>query len=171
MLLVAVDFSKEYNRQNHNILVEVLSDLGVPGWLLQIVIGFLQNREMEVTYKGEQSSKKQLPGGNSLGMFFFSWFWSMLQDIKTNKEKLASYSALTQTIGNQWKKFTWNLSMIWQLLWALTLKGNLKRNPDKNPARPLQYHDRTQHVLPDANYELQSFLNDRCALMITRWFL
>ena len=41
VLAVAIDFSKAFNRQNHSILIELLSDLGVPGWLLQIVIGFL----------------------------------------------------------------------------------------------------------------------------------
>ena len=31
-----VDFSKAFNRQNHNILITKLSDMGVPGWLLKI---------------------------------------------------------------------------------------------------------------------------------------
>ena len=31
VLAVAIDFSKAFNRQNHNILVTLLSDLGVPG--------------------------------------------------------------------------------------------------------------------------------------------
>ena len=53
VLAVAVDFSKAFNRQNHNTLIEILSELGVPGWLLQIVIGFLENRQMEVHYKVE----------------------------------------------------------------------------------------------------------------------
>ena len=42
VLAVAVDFSKAFNRQNHSILIEILSELGVPGWLLKIVIGFLE---------------------------------------------------------------------------------------------------------------------------------
>lgn len=60
---VAVDFSKAFNTQNHNILIELLSELGVPGWLLKIVMGFLENRHMEVYFKGEKSEKKKLPGG------------------------------------------------------------------------------------------------------------
>ena len=75
MLAVAIDFSKAFNRQNHSILIELLSDLGVPGWLLQIVIGFLEDRTMEVHFKGEKSEKKKLPGGGPqgtiLGMFLF----------------------------------------------------------------------------------------------------
>ena len=58
VLAVAVDFSKAFNRQNHNILIELLSELGIPGWLLQIVIGFLENRQIEVHYKGEKSNRR-----------------------------------------------------------------------------------------------------------------
>ena len=75
VLAVAVDFSKAFNRQNHNILIELLSELGVPGWLLKIVMGFLENRQLEVHFKGEQSGRKNLPGGGPqgivLGMFLF----------------------------------------------------------------------------------------------------
>ena len=48
VLAVAVDFSKAFNRQNHNVLIELLSDLGVPGWIWRVVMGFLEDREMEV---------------------------------------------------------------------------------------------------------------------------
>ena len=62
-----VDFQKAFMRQNHNKLIEKLSDLDVPGWLLKIVIGFLKQRSMVVIYKGSQSSVKQLPGGGPQG--------------------------------------------------------------------------------------------------------
>ena len=63
VLAVTIDFSKALNRQNHNILISLLSELGVPGWLLRIIIGFLENRELQVSYKGETSERKNLPGG------------------------------------------------------------------------------------------------------------
>ena len=58
-----VDFSRAFNRQNHNLLITKLSDMGVPGWLLKIVIAFLKNRKMVVKHKGGHSSVKDLPGG------------------------------------------------------------------------------------------------------------
>ena len=67
VLAVAIDFSKAFNRQNHNILVTLLSDLGVPGWLLQVVIGFLENRVLQVSYRGEVAGRKNLPGGGPQG--------------------------------------------------------------------------------------------------------
>ena len=42
VLAVAIDFSKAFNRLNHQILITLLSRMGVPGWLLVIVIGFLK---------------------------------------------------------------------------------------------------------------------------------
>ena len=38
ILACLIDFSKAFNRQNHNLLITKLSDLGVPSWLLKLVI-------------------------------------------------------------------------------------------------------------------------------------
>ena len=38
VLACLVDCSKAFNRQDHSILITKLSDLGTPGWLLQLVI-------------------------------------------------------------------------------------------------------------------------------------
>ena len=46
VLACVVDFKKAFNRQSHEILITKLSDLGVPGWLLKLVIAFLQDRRM-----------------------------------------------------------------------------------------------------------------------------
>ena len=62
VLACTVDFSKAFNRQNHNLLVTKLSQMGVPGWLLNVVSGFLIDRTMIVKYKGVTSQNKSLPG-------------------------------------------------------------------------------------------------------------
>ena len=125
VLAVAVDFSKAFNRQNHNILIELLSELGVPGWLLQVVMGFLENRQMEVNYKGEKSEKKWLPG--------------------FNKRK---------PIEKIHMKFIDDMTMAE----SIYLKDKLIKNP--NPVHPLQYHERTEHILPKESSKLQQQLND-----------
>ena len=75
VLACLVDFSKAFNRQDHNILITKLSDLGVPGWLLHLVVAFLEHRSMMVKYKGKYSSIFNLPGGGPqgtlLGLFLF----------------------------------------------------------------------------------------------------
>ena len=49
--------------------------MGVPGWLLQVIVGFSSDREMMVRYKGENTEAKHLPGGGPqgtlLGMLLF----------------------------------------------------------------------------------------------------
>ena len=48
IVALLVDFKKAFNRQNHNKLITLLSDMGVPGWLLKVAIGFLTTfRERE----------------------------------------------------------------------------------------------------------------------------
>ena len=44
-----------------------LSDMGVPGWLLNLVMYFLEDRVMLVRYKGTTSESKSLPGGDPQG--------------------------------------------------------------------------------------------------------
>ena len=75
VLACLVDFSKAFNRQDHNILITKLSDMGVPGWLLKLVMAFLSERSMKVKYKGKLSGSYPLPGGGPqgtlLGLFLF----------------------------------------------------------------------------------------------------
>ena len=70
-----MDFSKAFNRQDHSILITKLSDMGVPSWLLRLVVAFLQNRSMTVNYKGKFSRLYSLPRGGPhgslLGLFLF----------------------------------------------------------------------------------------------------
>ena len=66
-LAVLVDFSKAFNRIDHNTIIAILSRMGVPGWLLRIVIAFLTDRELILRYKGRTSDRKSLPGGGPQG--------------------------------------------------------------------------------------------------------
>ena len=40
VLAVMIDYSKAFNRICHNTIITILSKMGVPGWLLRIVMGF-----------------------------------------------------------------------------------------------------------------------------------
>ena len=76
VLLSAIDFSKAFNRVNHNLIITKLADMGVPGWLLNIVMGFLQDRTLHVRFNGVTSEGKALPGGGPqgtlLGLLYYS---------------------------------------------------------------------------------------------------
>ena len=67
VLACYVDFQKAFNRQNHYVLIQKLSEMNVPEWLLKIIISFLQNRSMPVKHNNTQYSFTPLPGGNPEG--------------------------------------------------------------------------------------------------------
>ena len=67
VLTCLIDFSKAFNRLNHNIIISKLSGMEVPTWLLKLVMGFLSNRRMLVRYRGKLSAIRNLPGGTPQG--------------------------------------------------------------------------------------------------------
>ena len=163
VLAVAIDFSKAFNRQNHNILVTLLSDLGVPGWLLQIVIGFLENRVLQVNYKNEISGRKCLPGGGPQGTILGMFLFLILINAAGFKDNLKDVGKfITRPFNKRIPMQRIHLKYIddMTIAEALDLKKSLAINPDPNPERPLQYHQRTGHVLPAENSSVQSLLNE-----------
>ena len=67
VLVALIDFSKAFNRINHAKVIIRLSDWGVPGWLLRILVSYLSGRSMVLRYKGVQSSRHWMPGGSPQG--------------------------------------------------------------------------------------------------------
>ena len=148
ILACAVDFSKAFNRQNHNILVTKLSDMGVPGWLLNIVMGFLTNREMVVRYSGVTSQTKPLPGGGPQGTLLgLLLFLILINDCGVMTDPLG----IGETITNPKKRFIPSSSHA-KYVDDLTIVEamNLKKTMVPNPDRPLPdtYHARLGLKLP-----------------------
>ena len=63
IIAALVDFSKGFNRLNHNKIMIRLSDWGVPGWLLRILASYLTNRSMVLRYKNQEYTEEFLPSG------------------------------------------------------------------------------------------------------------
>jgi hypothetical protein len=62
-----VDFSKAFNRIDHNVVITILSDLNIPTCALRLVISYLSQRKMCVRYNGAESSEQDIPGGGPQG--------------------------------------------------------------------------------------------------------
>ena len=62
-----VDFSKAFNRIDHNVIVTILSDLNVPTCALRLVVSYLSNRKMCVRWNGATSNEQDIPGGGPQG--------------------------------------------------------------------------------------------------------
>ena len=148
VMACAVDFSKAFNRQNHNLLITKLSDMGVPGWLLNIVMGFLADRYMVVRFKGQVTEPKHQPGGGPqgtlLGLLLFLILINScgfenqetsISDIITNPKKKFSPSTLHT-------KYVDDLTILESF--------NLEKNLVEDPERPLpdNFHARLGQVLP-----------------------
>ena len=50
VLLVLVDLEKAFNRVSHQLVIEDLALMKVPGWLLLILISYLSGRSMVMQY-------------------------------------------------------------------------------------------------------------------------
>ena len=48
VLLTLVDLEKAFNRVSHQLVIEDLADMNVPGWLLSIIISYLSGRSMQM---------------------------------------------------------------------------------------------------------------------------
>ena len=161
VMALMVDFSKAFNRQNHNILIKILHELGVPGWLLRLVGSFLANRELILKHNGKTSNKKPLPGGTPqgtrLGMFLFLILINFAgyhkSEVLINLGRhITTPLAKRAPIRKKHLKYVDDLSF----LASIDLKTNLKLNP--NPLRPPTYHDRTGHFLPKEICEISKQL-------------
>ena len=144
ILACAIDFSKAFNRQNHNILIVKLSDMGVPGWLLNLVMGFLVDRVMLLRYRGATTDSKPLPGGGPQGTLLgLLLFLVLINDCGFDNEK--EEEKVGETITQKKKKFN-SPVLHTKFVDDLTVLEaiNMKDALVPNPVRPLPdaYHAR-----------------------------
>ena len=151
-----IDFSKAFNRQNHNILITKLSDMGVPPWLLKVVMAFLSNRKMVVRYKSKVSSIKDLPGGGPQGTLLgLLLFLVLINDAGFEEQVNNAGDLLTSRrnigeVNNIHLKYVDDLT----LAEAINLPDKLVRVPANERPLPDTYHARTGHVLPSEHSEV-----------------
>ena len=148
ILACMVDFQKAFNRINHNIVIAKLSDMGVPGWLLKIVVAFLTKRKMQVRYKGQKSSIKDLSGGGPQGTLLgLLLFIILINDVgfdvqHNNLGEILTSRKNIKRANLIHLKYVDDLS----LAEAINLPEMLEHAP--NRMQPDTFHARTGHVLP-----------------------
>ena len=145
-----VDFSKAFNRIDHNLLVTKLSDMGVPGWLLHIVMAFLTDRTMVVRYNGKQSSSKCLPGGGPQGTLLgLLLFLVLINDLGFDNQRNNAGELITRK-NNLKAANVLHLKYVDDLTLAdsINLKKSLVFIPESIRPLPDSFHAKTGHVLP-----------------------
>ena len=69
MLAACIDLGKAFNTVEHSLVIQDLYDMITPAWLLRIVMSYLSNRSMYLTFNGATSTQKMLPGGGPQGAY------------------------------------------------------------------------------------------------------
>ena len=156
VLAASVDISKAFNRIAHNLVIQDLYDMHTPAWLLNIVISYLSDRSMFLTFNNIQSSQKPLPGGGPQG----AYLGGLIFIIKYNGAFLRPpvprlILGPVQASKSEKVKFVDDGTVAV----SINLKDCLV--PDlEEKQRPLNYNERTHHVLPSVNNLLQYYIQD-----------
>ena len=167
-LAILYDFSKAFNRQDHNILVTILSDMGTPGWLLKIVMAFLTDRKMILRYRGCTSEEENLPGGGPQGTELGLYLFLILINFAGYKpNQICQNLGEAVTMPKKKKICRSQQKYIDDMTQCEAIDLRKSAILDPNPTLPRQFHQRTGHILPPANnpiqeqvYELQKYAKD-----------
>ena len=163
VLATMIDFSKAFNRQNHMILVTKLSDMGVPVWLLKIIIGFLEDRELVVIFQGAKSESKEMPGGGPqgtvLGMFLFLILINKAGFSDQSKklgEKLTTAASKRDEISTMHAKYVDDMTAAQ----AVNLKTDLKIDDQRTWEKPPMRRERFEQFLPEEKKLVQKQMKE-----------
>ena len=150
-VLCTEDLSKAYNQGSHNLVIEDLHAMHVPGYILATICSYLEGRSLVLNYQGAKSEEKQLPGGFGAG----TCLGGALFIVKFNGACLRPPipRPMTQNQGLQ-VKYIDDASQIA----SINLKKPLIPDPTIR-TRPLNYHERTEMVLNPQEDIMQQKLN------------
>ena len=148
VLLALIDLEKAFNRVSHQLVIEDLFDMHVPGWLLLILISYLTERSMFMRYQGCSSTKKLLPGSCPQGAYLGILLFIIIFNGALLRPSIPRPDSLNL-------KYVDDLS----LLQAINLKASLVDDPVVRPF-PLSFCERTGQYLPSSKNPLESSLLD-----------
>ena len=123
--------------------------MGVPGWLLKIVMAFLTGRKMLVRYKGKQSGIKSLPGGGPQGTLLGLLLFIVLINDAGFSGQLNNVGDLITSRKNMRAVNEIHLKYVDDLTLgkAINLPEKLVSAP-VDRQQPDYFHARTGHILP-----------------------
>ena len=132
--------------------------MGVPAWLLRIVMSFLSERTMVVQYKGATSTPGNLSGGGPQGTLLgLLLFIVLINDIglknqENNIGELITCKKNLRAANQLHLKFVDDLT----LAESLILKDSVTSVPVNQRPQPDAYRSRTGHILvPDKSKVLE----------------
>ena len=116
--------------------------MGTPGWLLNIIVGFLEERTLIVNYKNLKSESKDMPAGGPqgtiLGMFLFLILINGAGFPVANRKlgiRITSASKKRKQINNNHWKYVAE---------SIDLKEKLETDEENTLEKPIPFHSRTK---------------------------
>ena len=160
VVLALIDLSKAFNRVDHLLVIQDLHDMKVPAWLLKILISYLTERSMVIKFRGATSTVRSLPGSSPQGVFLGCFFFMIKFNgalLRPNIPwPLPSPSPIMNNISTSCTvKYIDDASQARSIdLRTALVRDHIDR------LRPLQYHERTGHILHPTHNQLQVDLNE-----------
>ena len=156
VLAACVDISKAFNRVDHSLVIQDLYDMKTPPWLLNIIFSYLSNRSMILSYNGEKSTRKLLPGGGPQGAIL----GGLIFIVKYNGAFLRP--PIPRIIGGPASKSKSEKVKFVDdgtVAVSITMKSSLVQD-NITRQKPLNYNERTCQVLPSQDNLLQLYLEE-----------
>ena len=161
VIMAMIDLSKAFNRVSHQMVIEDLHDMHVPPWLLLILISYLTERSMVLTYKDATSSPRSLPGSSPQGAFLGIFFFIVKYNAASLRPQIPRITFETGCRAKyktcklvDCQKHAKDIHALYiddlSELEAVELKKQLIDDPVRRPF-PLNYHERTQQILPSGS--------------------
>lgn len=162
ILATYLDYKQGFNRCQHSIFIEIISkDYNAPGWLVRILVGYLKLRKLKIRYKKKVGEEEDIPGGAAQGGPLGLWVFLFMIDCagpKTNTEPIGQI--ITKPIKQRKRMSKTKKKWIddFTVLACIDLKNTLVVN--REPVRPVQFHERTEHLLPRKDNSLQDEIDN-----------
>ena len=134
-------------------VIQDLYDLHAPGWILAILFSYLSGQSMTMSYGKAISSSRLLPGSTPQGALL----GGLIFIVKYNG------ACLRPSVPRPILSPSQPLSVKFVDDHSCAVGLDLKRALIKEPLirqKPLNFHERTGHILPNNNNMLQLTLND-----------
>ena len=152
-----LDYKQGFNRCLHSKFIEIVSkDYDAPGWLVRILVGYLSKRKLKIRYKKKIGKEEDIPGGAAQGGPLGLWVFLFMIDSagpKINPEPIGKIITRPPKQRKKMDKTKKKWIDDFTVLASIDLKRTLVANTE--PLRPVDYHGRTEHLLPRMENTLQ----------------
>merc|ERR1712237_41192 len=149
--LTIVDYHKVFNRQDHNNFLVILHQMGVPGWLLRIIAGFLEDMTMTMAFRQGRSKSKPMPGGGPVGTTLGLLMFIILVNSTANPGFKQQWGHLLsaplqgrKSVDMFHGKFIDDVTLVE----SINMKEKLTKMTEDQQTRPVTYRERCGLTLP-----------------------